>query len=118
MVSNEMTVLIADDHPLIRGGMISLLKTLRVEGVFLEAGDGREVFELAEKQKIDLFLIDYRMPGYDGYILTEKLIALNPGNKIIVVSMYTSETLIASLYWAGARDFLLRIVSHVKSMPL
>jgi DNA-binding NarL/FixJ family response regulator len=108
MITPNQTFLVADDHPLFKKGIVELLRSLNVANIILEASNGKEVLDIAKAKKIDLFLLDYKMPGLDGYVLSEKLLALDQKSKIIVLSIFSSESLIAALYWVGVRAFLVK----------
>lgn len=103
-----ISILIADDHPLVRKGISTLLKTIKAATNFYEAGNGFEVLDHAEKHSIDLFLLDIRMPELDGYETAKLLLAKNPKTRIIVNTMFDGSALVNGLLNLGVKGFLLK----------
>ncbi|MBS7458828.1 LytR/AlgR family response regulator transcription factor [Coralloluteibacterium stylophorae] len=103
-----MKILIADDEPLARGRLRSLLSELGADEVVGEAENGREALELAERLRPDLVLLDIAMPGLDG-IATARQLAGMPGMPAVVFcTAYDQHAL--SAYDAAAIDYLLKPV--------
>lgn len=107
-MKKKLTVLLADDHPLVRKGMASLLKGMGIADIILEAGDGKEALEISMKQPVDLFLLDFRMPGMDGYDIAKLILTRDPRKKVIVITMYTDAPLILNLFRVGVKGFLMK----------
>jgi DNA-binding NarL/FixJ family response regulator len=100
-------ILIADDHPLFRDGLRSLLEAQGHE-VVGEASDGRQAIDLAGKLQPDLVLMDVSMPELGGVAATKELTARQPGVKVIMLTASEhSETLFDAIK-AGAQGYLLK----------
>jgi len=107
-IVGTLRILLADDHPVFRKGMKTVISGLGVPHEILEAGDGRTALEIASTQTIDLFLLDIKMPEIDGYELSKLLLKKDPKVKIIVITMYNDTPLIANLFRIGVRGFLIK----------
>ena len=104
----EITVLLVDDHSLVRKGFRRMLEDdaeLRVVG---EAASGREAIELAQKLKPQVIVMDMAMPGMDGAQATREIRKLLPGAAVLVLSMYSQEGYVRSAFDAGAQGYLLK----------
>lgn len=104
----EVTVLVADDHPIVRGGLIALLRTLPDVRVVGEAGTGRDAVALARRHRPDVVVMDLRMPDLDGVAATRAIRADLPGTAVLVLTMFDEDDLVASALAAGARGYLLK----------
>lgn len=107
-MTKKITVLIADDHPLVRKALKTVIGSLGIAGTILEAGDGKEALEIELKHAIDLYLLDFRMPGMDGYDVAKFVLQKDETKKIIIVSMYTDTPLILNLFRIGVKGFLMK----------
>src|SRR5690349_13944944 len=103
-----MKILVADDHTLMRAGLISLLARLPEMEVVGEAADGREALRMVRDLKPDLVLMDIAMPGLNGLESAERIHGIHPGIKIIILSMHASEEYVAQALKAGASGYLLK----------
>ena len=103
-----ITVLVADDHPIVRSGIVALLRAADGIQVIGEATNGLEAVELALEKKPDLVLMDLRMPMLDGDAATERILKANPGIRIIVLTTYESDESILKAIEAGASGYLLK----------
>ena len=101
-------VLVADDHPIVRGGIVSLLDSADGIEVVGEASDGLEAVALAASLAPDLVLMDLRMPGIDGDEATSRILAAQPGIRVVVLTTYESDASILTAIEAGASGFLLQ----------
>jgi DNA-binding NarL/FixJ family response regulator len=102
-----MRILIADDHPLFRDGLRSLL-TANGHDVIGEAKNGREAVELAQQLNPDLVLMDVQMPELDGLAATKLLTAAMPGVKIVILTASEEEANLFDAIKAGALGYLLK----------
>lgn len=100
-------ILIADDHPVFRFGMKSLLNSEPEMMVVGEAKTGNEVIALAETLKPDVILMDINMPGIHGIEATRQIVARSPSIKVLMITMMEDDTVVAALR-AGARGYLLK----------
>ena len=103
----SLTLLIADDHEVIRKGLASLLTGSDIE-IVAEAATGKEAVELAEKHRPDVVLLDVRMPDGDGLVALEKLRSKVPDTKVVMLSTYDNPTYMARSVALGAADYVLK----------
>jgi DNA-binding NarL/FixJ family response regulator len=103
------TVLIADDHTMVRKGLVSLLAGEDQLEVVGEAADGREALQLAKKLHPDIILLDLSMPGMNGLEAARRLKTDQPGLKIIILTRYTDREYIEQSFLAGASGFVVKI---------
>jgi DNA-binding NarL/FixJ family response regulator len=101
-------VLVADDHPIVRGGIVGLLADTDDIEVIGEASDGLEAVQLAEELGPDLVLMDQRMPGLGGDEATSRILAARPATKVVILTTYESDTSILTAIEAGASGYLLK----------
>jgi DNA-binding NarL/FixJ family response regulator len=101
-------VLVADDHPIVRGGIVALLDSAEDIEVVGQAADGLEAVALAESLAPDLVLIDLRMPGIAGDEATARILARRPEAKVVVLTTYESDESILTAIEAGASGYLLK----------
>lgn len=101
-------MLLADDHPMIRRGLVSLLSTLPGVLVVGEAGTGREVLREAALSRPDVVVMDLRMPELDGVETTRRLARDHPEVAVLVLTMFDEDQLITEALAAGARGYLLK----------
>jgi DNA-binding NarL/FixJ family response regulator len=108
-----ITVILADDHTLVRDGLRSILGQAPGEiAVAGEAASGDEVLDLLEKGGADLVLMDVNMPGMDGIDATRQVRERFPGVKVLMLSMLDNEAFIAEALRAGAQGYLLKNCGH------
>lgn len=101
-------VLIADDHALVRKGLVALLeKEPGIEAV-AEAVNGLEAINLVKEHQPDVVLMDLAMPHMNGIDATRKLVAEYPDLHIIILSMYSERRLVMEAIGAGARAYVLK----------
>ncbi|MBX3310775.1 MAG: response regulator transcription factor [Cryobacterium sp.] len=101
-------ILVADDHPVVRGGIVALLGTADDLDVVGEAADGLEAVRLALELEPDVVLMDLRMPGIDGDEATARILAERPGIRVLVLTTYESDDSILTAIEAGASGYLLK----------
>lgn len=103
-------VLIADDQPLVRAGLKTILGAQPDIEVIAEAADGREAIALAQRLHPDVGLFDIRMPGIDGIEATRQLAGPGVGDPlpIIVITTFDLDEYVYAALKAGARGFLLK----------
>ena len=102
-----MRVLLADDHPLFRDGVRSLLEARGVE-VVGEAGDGQEALEAALRLKPDVILMDITMPRMDGLEATRLIKVRLPDVKIVVLTVSDEDRVLFEAIKSGAQGYLLK----------
>lgn len=101
-------VLIADDHPLVRGGLRSLLQRNGEFEVVAEASDGYEAIELATLHKPDVILLDVAMPRLNGTDAAQYIRDKAPRAGVVMISMHADESYILRALKSGARGYLLK----------
>lgn len=100
-------VLIADDHPLMLGGLSKLLEP--DFEVVAAVKDGRELLEAAERLRPDLVITDISMPLVDGLKATRRLQKTVPGARVLVLSIHDDPSWVRAAFEAGARGYLTKI---------
>ena len=105
---NTTSIILADDHSLVRDGIRALLESESDLEVIGEASNGKEAIDLVNEKKADLLIIDIRMPEMNGIVAVEKLNAQNSSVKSIILSMNDSEEYILQSVSAGAKGYLLK----------
>lgn len=105
---SRLRVLIADDHPLVRGGLRGLLERGGEFDVVAEAADGYEAIEMATAHKPDVILLDVGMPRLSGTDAAQAISDKLPAARIIMVSMHSDEGYVLRALKAGARGYLLK----------
>lgn len=107
-MTEPIRVLIADDHPVYRDGLASLLEPLPEITVVGRAADGIEAVEQALATRPDVVIMDLQMPRLNGIDATRRVLAELPGTGILVITMGEDETTVFSAVAAGARGYLLK----------
>jgi two-component system response regulator NreC len=105
---NETTILLVDDHAVLRAGLHMLLDAqpgLRVVG---EAGDAQEALELAGRLEPSLILLDLTLPQIDGMTALPLLRKLAPSAKVLVLTMHDDEGYLRQAFRAGASGYVLK----------
>jgi DNA-binding NarL/FixJ family response regulator len=105
---SSITILTADDHPLIRDGLAAVLRAERGLQVVAEAANGEEAIEAYARLHPDIVLMDLRMPVMDGLTATRAILADDPNARIIVLTTYDGDEDIHRALAAGARGYLLK----------
>ncbi|MFF3669527.1 response regulator [Microtetraspora malaysiensis] len=103
-----ITVLLADDHPVVREGLIAMLESADGITVVGEAGSGEEAIVQAEALRPDIILLDLRMGGMDGVSATEHIRRRLPASKVVIVTTYEDDADILRAVEAGAAGYLLK----------
>jgi len=103
----SVKVVIADDHEVVRRGLVSLLAGPEVT-IVGQASGGDEAVKLTKKTKPSVVLLDVRMPGVDGLAALEKIRAQMPGVRCIMLSTFDNPTYVARAVAAGAHDYMLK----------
>jgi len=107
-VSENIRIVVADDHPIVRAGIVGLLDQAPGIEVVGEASDGAEAVELAASERPDLVLMDLRMPGVDGASATASIVAAGQGTRVLVLTTYETDDHILAAIEAGASGYLLK----------
>lgn len=111
-MTSPIRVIVADDHPIVRSGVVSLLSHADDIEVVGEAATGLEAVELAERLRPDVVLMDLRMPVLDGTEATSRITAELPGVRVLILTTYESDDLILAAIENGASGYLLKAAPH------
>jgi DNA-binding NarL/FixJ family response regulator len=107
-MTTAITVLLADDHTLVRRGFRRLLEDDATISVVGEAGDGDEAIHLAAQLKPKVVVMDCAMPRTSGLVATRKILETDPSVAVLMLSMHAEETLVRQALEAGARGYVLK----------
>src|SRR6202166_2325158 len=105
---NNVRILIADDHELIRRGLVSALAERPEWSIVAEAADGRQACELAARLTPEIAVLDLTMPELNGLEATRQIRASTPKTRILIVTAHESEQLIREVLDAGAMGYVLK----------
>jgi two-component system NarL family response regulator len=108
-ITQQIRVIIADDHPVVRQGLATILKSQKDMKIVAEAADGEEACELYDQLSPDVLMLDLRMPKKDGLqVVTELMSRRGSRPRIIVMTAYETEEDIRQPLKAGAKAFLVK----------
>lgn len=105
---STISVLLVDDHPLVRTGMASLIQGTEDVSVVGVAAGGEEAVQQAVRLRPDVVLMDLSMPGIDGIEATRRVLASCPGSRIVMLTSFHDQERVALALEAGAIGFLLK----------
>jgi DNA-binding NarL/FixJ family response regulator len=108
MEEAPIRILVADDHPVVRGGLVALLRTIADFDVVGEASDGEAAVREAQLTHPDSVLMDVRIPGLDGVEATRRIRAAVPGTRVLILTMYDDDATVFTAMQAGAQGYLLK----------
>ncbi|MFD6070791.1 MULTISPECIES: response regulator [Amycolatopsis] len=109
-----ITIMLVDDHPVVREGLRGMLEAEPDLSVVGEAGSGDEAVALSRVKQPDVILMDLRMPGLDGVGATRKILADRPGQRVVVLTTYETDADILRAVEAGASGYLLKDASRAE----
>lgn len=104
----SVTILLADDHPLVRRGLHSLLQTEPGLTVVGEAEDGLQVLQMAEKLRPNVLIVDLMMPNLNGLEVIRTVRQRWPQTRTIVLSMQSADPYVLDAFKAGAMGYVLK----------
>jgi DNA-binding NarL/FixJ family response regulator len=107
-MSEPIRIFVADDHPVVRDGLVAILGTQPDFAVIGEAANGAETVERAAALRPDVILLDLAMPGMDGVEALRLLRASWPGARVIVFTAFDTDERILAAVRAGAQGYLLK----------
>ena len=111
---DSIRVVLADDHPVVLGGLRALLESLTGYQVVAEATDGEQAVRAVAEHNPDVVLMDIRMPGIDGLEATSRICAGYPGTAVLVLTMFDDDDTVFSAMRAGAQGYLLKGADQVE----
>ncbi len=107
----RIRVLAADDHMIVRLGLVALIESQHDMTVVAQAASGDEAVERYRAHRPDVMLLDLRMPGKDGVAVIETIRADDPCARIVVLTIHSAEEVVYRAIRAGAKGYLLKEVS-------
>jgi DNA-binding NarL/FixJ family response regulator len=105
-----ISIVVVDDHPVVRGGLVGWLDAQPDLAVVGEAGDGAEALAVVAATDPDVVLMDLRMPRMDGVTATGRIAAAHPAVRVLVLTTYDTDADIVRAVEAGAAGYLLKDV--------
>jgi two-component system, NarL family, response regulator NreC len=105
---DNLRILLADDHNILRDGMRLLLERQPGFEVVGEASDGREIVDLAREQRPDVIVMDIAMPNMNGIEATRRIVENHPETGVVILSMHYDESYVLRSLKAGAKAYLLK----------
>ena len=105
---NRLRILVADDHEIVRRGLISLIRSHPDWEVCAEADNGRQAVEKANQSKPDIAILDIGMPVLNGLEATRQILREHPGVRILILTVTDTDQAVQAVLDAGARGFLLK----------
>lgn len=103
-----ISILVVDDHPVVREGLVAILEAQDDLTVAGEAGDGEQAVQRYKQLRPDVVLMDLAMPGTDGVQAIQAIRAFDPNAKVVVLTAYDTDERILQAVEAGASGYLLK----------
>lgn len=110
-MSDPIHILVADDHPLFREGVVHSLESEPDFAVIGQATSGEEALSLSRDLLPDIVLLDIGMPGWGGLMTAEKITTACPATRIVMLTVFEDEDKMLAAFKAGARGYVLKGVS-------
>ena len=101
-------IVVADDHPVVRSGLVALLRTIPGLDVIGEAADGDTAVSVVLDREPDVILMDVRMPGTDGIEATRQIKDKAPHCRVLILTMHDDDATVFTAMQAGAQGYLLK----------
>lgn len=108
---SPVTIVLADDHPIVRQGLRALLAAQPDLAVVAEAADGLEATRLCERLRPDILVVDVMMPGLRGIEVVHQVRQRSPETRVVVLSMYANEAYVLEALQNGASGYVLKEAS-------
>ncbi|MGH3145094.1 MAG: response regulator [Rubrobacter sp.] len=109
-----LKVLVADDHPLFRDGLRTMLASSPDTELVGEASAGEEAVSLAAELQPDLIVMDVQMPGMSGIEATRRIVEDSPHVRVLIVTMFEDDVTVFSAMRAGARGYVLKGANYTE----
>ena len=107
-IESSITIVVVDDHPVVRNGLVALLRTIPGLDVVGEASDGDAAVRVVAEHEPDVVLMDVRMPGMDGIEATRRIREQTPGCRVLILTMHDDDATVFTAMKAGAQGYLLK----------
>jgi len=107
-MEENITVLLVDDHALVRRGFRRILEDEKTIAVVGEAGDGIQALQLVQQLRPDVVIMDCAMPGADGFNATRAIASSHPRSSVVMLSMHSEESWVRKAIEAGARGYIFK----------
>jgi DNA-binding NarL/FixJ family response regulator len=108
LAGEEVRIVIADDHELLRRGLVATLAEVTGWKVVGEAANGRQAVEMVAALEPDIAILDVTMPELNGLEATRQILQQHPGTRILILSVHESEQIVREVLQAGAQGYLLK----------
>lgn len=105
---NKKKILIADDHPIVRAGIIKLLKSIPDVELAATCEDGIQALNTIKTSRPDIAILDLAMPGMNGFEVIRNVRDLNLNTDFIILTMYTDEEYFQTAVDEGVKGYLLK----------
>jgi DNA-binding NarL/FixJ family response regulator len=107
-MKTSLSVLLVDDHALVRRGFRRMIEDEADLTVVGEASDGKQAVELTEQLEPDVVVLDYALPEMNGALAARRILAARPQTAILMLSMHAEASYVRNSFEAGARGYLLK----------
>ena len=105
---NEITIIIADDHPIVRQGLRQTIETEKSFSILAEANNGREALEAINKFQPNIAILDVDMPELDGFAVARKIKENNLPTEVIFLTIHNDEVMFNEAIDLGAKGYVLK----------
>ena len=116
-MARKKTILIIDDHPLVRQGLVAILKSAAEYEVVGQAGNGRDAIRLVKNLKPDLVLLDLGLPDKSGIEVSREIRNISPPTRILIISMHSKVDYIVKAFESGATGYMLKESATERLLP-
>jgi two-component system response regulator NreC len=107
-VTDTIRILLCEDHALLRQGLRAIFRSFPCLEVVGEAANGREAVETVARLRPDVVLMDLEMPELNGMDATRRIVASRTGARVVILTLYDDEEIVASCLEAGASGYVLK----------
>ncbi len=116
-MTSKKSILIVDDHPLVREGLVSILKPAAEYEVVGQAGNGRDAIQMVKNLKPNLVLLDMVLPDKSGIELSREIRQISPPTRILIISMHSKVEYIVRAFEAGATGYMTKESATARLLP-